>query len=270
MRAALLACLLAAVADATRPESLGVTARTRTPALAEPVLDLALADDERIVALSPAAVSLYRWASDGLGLEARLLLPGRALPVRTPGGLLSPIDDTGAFWALASPLPSATLYRIEGRRLTEISQADAMPWPGSPEGLRFRAGSNLLQARIASLGPGPYLTVEPGYAVDADARLRDAQAETTNDAPRVGPTLAALGSSLLAASRPDAPGASDEILLLARGGDGWAVAQAIPIEGAVRALAARPRQGQWRLVAAVEEASGATHLVILDLAAATP
>ena len=270
MRAALLACLLAADADATRGESLGVAARTRTPVLAEPVLDLALADDERIVALSPAAVSLYRWASDGLALEARLPLPGGALPVRTPGGLLSGIDETGAFWALASTSPGATLYRVEGRRLTEIAQADALPWPGSPEGLRFRAGTNLLQARIASLGPGPYLTVEPGYAVDADGRLRTAPLETSDGAPRVGPTLAALGPSLLAASRPDPPGVSDEILLLAEGEAGWAVQQALPVEGAVRALAARPRHGHWRLVAAVEEPGGSTHLIILDLAPEAP
>jgi hypothetical protein len=216
-------------------------------------------------------VSLYRWASDGLVLESRLPLPGSAQAVRTPGGLLSPIDETGAFWALASPLPSATLYRIEERRLTEVAQADALPWPGSPEGLRFRVGTNLLQARIASLGPGPYLTVEPGFAVDADGRLRDAQVETVeDDAPRVGPTLAALGASLLAASRPDPPGVSDEILLLARGVPGWVVQQTLPVEGAVRALAARVDKGRWRLVAAVEEPDGATYLAILDLAPAAP
>lgn len=270
MRAALLACLLAASASTSRPGSLGVSGRARTPALAEPVLDLALLDDDLILALSPEAVSLYRWGRDGLSLESRRPLPGNTVPVRTPGGLLTPLDESGAFWALSSRVPSAALYRIESRRLTEIASADALPWPGCPEGLRFRDGTNLVQGRVASLGPGPFLTLEPGFAVDADARLREAEVETGEDAARVGPTLAALGGSLLAASQPGPPGASDEILLLARTATGWTVEQALPVEGAVRALAARPRQGQWRLVAAVEEPERTTHLVILDLAPATP
>jgi hypothetical protein len=270
MRAALLACLLTASAATSRPETLGVSARARTPALSEAVLDLALPDDERIVAISPDAVSLFRWARDGLQLESRLLLPGSPAPVRTPGGVLTPPDESGAFWALTSRFPLATLYRIEGRGLAEVAQADAMPWPGCAEGLRFRAGTNVLQARVASLGPGPYLTVEPGFAVDADGRLLEAETETGENTPRVGPTLAALGRNRLAASRAVAPGAGDEILLLGRDAAGWTLEQALPVEGAVRALAARPFQERWRLVAAVEEPDRSTHLLVLELAPTAP
>jgi hypothetical protein len=238
--------------------------------LSEAVLDLALIDEERILALSPEAVSLYRWARDGLQLESRLLLPGVAVPVRTPGGLLTPPDEGGGFWALTSRLPLATLYRIEGRSLVEVAQADALPWPGCAEGLRFRDGTNVLQGRVASLGPGPYLTVEPGFGVAADGRLLEAETEAGENAPRVGPTLAALGRNWLAASQPAAPGARDAILLLHRDATGWRLEESLPVEGAVRALAARPLQERWRLVAAVEEAERSTHLLVLDLATTAP
>jgi hypothetical protein len=128
----------------------------------------------------------------------------------------------------------------------------------------------MLQGRVASLGPGPYLTVEPGFAVAADGRLLEAETEAGENAPRLGPTLASLGSNRLAASRVVAPGSGDEILLLERGATGWTLQRALPVEGAVRALAARPLQERWRLVAAVEEADRSTHLLVLDLAPTAP
>jgi hypothetical protein len=271
MSAALLAGLLAAGASIPRFQTLAVAMQARTPSLTEAVLDLALADDDRIVVLSPEAVSLYRWGGDGLVLASRRLLAGAA-PVRTPGGLLTPLDESGAFWALTSRATEATLYRIEGGQLQEVARADALPWAGCAEGLRFQPGTNLIQGRVASLGAGPFLTLEPGVAVDASGRLRAAEVETEEPGPRVGPTLAALGDSLLAASRADPPGSTDAILLLSRGDAGWEVRQTLPVEGAVRALAARPRSGRWRLVAALEEAEPerATHLVVLELAPQEP
>ena len=266
MRAVLFLCLAALGVSSAGGPAPDLVARARTPALGEPVLDLALLDDETILALSPEAVALYRWASDGLTLDSRRLLPGPRLVVRAPGGILTPPDDGGAFWALTSRVGPATLYRIEGRQLVEVSQADALPWPGCIEGLRFRPGTNLLEARIASLGMGPFLTLEPGFAVDQDARLRASAEGALQGSLRVGPTLAVLGDSLLAASTPEAPGSADAVLLFLRETDAWTIARSFPVEGAVRALAARMSRDRFRLVAAIEEPDGSTHLLILDLA----
>jgi hypothetical protein len=260
------AALLAVPAAAEPGGPLEVVARVRTPPLAEPVLDLAMADDETIVVLSAQAVALYRWGRDGLTLDSRQLLPGPASPVRAPGGILTPLDDSRAFWALTSGASAAALYRIEGRQLLANSEAGALPWSGSPEGLRFRPGTNLIEGRIASLGPGPFLALEPGVAVEIDGGLRVSGEASEEAALRVGSSLARLGEGLLAASSAEPPGSEDALLLIEATAQGWRVARTLPVEGAIRALAARPRDRTCRLVAAVEEPGRPSHLLILDLA----
>jgi hypothetical protein len=266
MRALLPAFLAALTAAGTPGEHLDVVGHARTPPLSEPALDLALADDNTIVVLSAQAVALYRWGRDGLTLDSRQLLPGPASPVRSPGGILTPLDESGAFWALTSTASSAALYRIEGHQLRLVSEASALPWAGSPEGLRYHPGTHWIEGRIASLGPGPFLAVEPGLAVERDATLRGSGQASEGGALRVGSSLASLGDGLLAASSADAPGSEDTLLLVETTGEGWHVARTFPVEGAIRALAARGAERTWRLVAAVEEAGGAFHLLILDLA----
>lgn len=260
---AFFAALLAADDASGSPD---VVARVRTPALGERVLDLALADDETIVVLSAEAVALYRWGRDGLTLDSRQLLPGPASRVRAPGGILTPIDESGAFWALTSSASAAALYRIEGRQLKPVSEADALPWSGSPEGLRFRPGTHLIEGRIASLGPGPFLAVEPGLAVERDARLRRSSEASETSPLRVGSSLARLGDGLVAASTAEPPGSEDALLLIEATAHGWQVARSLSVEGAIRALAARQQNHSCRLVAAVEEPGGPSHLLVLDLA----
>jgi hypothetical protein len=51
---------------------------------------------------------------------------------------------------------------------------------------------------------------------------------------------------------------------LAREG-GWRAIERLPVDGAVRALAARQRGDTARLVAAIDEAGGGTHLLLLEL-----
>jgi hypothetical protein len=269
MRGLLPALLVALSASGSAIEELEVVDR-RTAPLAEPVLDLALYDAETIVVLSSEAVALYRWARDGLTLDSRRLLPGPASAVRAPGGVLTPLDDSGAFWALTSRASAAALYRIEGRQLTQVSEADALPWLGSPEGLRFRPGTNQIEGRIASLGLGPFLAIEPGLAVDRDARLRSSPEASEAGALRVGAALARLSDGLIAGSSAEPPGGADDLLLIEATPEGWALAQSLPVEGAIRALAGRQRGSHWRLVAAVEEPAGATHLLAFDLARRVP
>jgi hypothetical protein len=129
----------------------------------------------------------------------------------------------------------------------------------------MRPGTNLIEGRIASLGMGPFLTLEPGFGVDRDANLRTSAEGPVQGSPRLGPTLAVLGP-LLAASTPEAPGSADAILLLAATPHGWTILRSLPVEGAVRALAGHSGRDRSRLVAAVETPDGGTHLLIFDLA----
>lgn len=264
MRVLLPAFAAALLAGGAGAGPLEVVSRVRTPAIPERVLDLTPAGDETVVVLSAEAVSLYRWSRDGLRLESRQLLPGPASPVRAPGGLLTPIDESGAFWALASGAPSAALYRVEGRQLNAVSEADALPWGGSPEGLRFRPGTNLVEGRIASLGIGPFLAVKPGIAVAHDARLRR-EGEEEGGPLRVGASIAALGNRLFAASKPQPPGREDALLLIEETPQGWSEVLSLPVDGAIRGLASREHGRLLRLWAGVEDPAGTSYLMVLDL-----
>lgn len=242
-----------------------VVSTTRTPPLGEAVLDLALFHEDRIVVLSPEAVALYRWAADGLALESRRPLAEPLATVRAPGGLLVAAERDEAFWVVTSRSPQATLFRREGARLVETSKAAALPWPGCPEGLRYRPGTNLIEGTIAGLAPGPFLAVRDEAAVSGDGRLLLQGAPGDPAAMRVGPALAALWGGCLAASSPNPPASTDSLIFLQRDGQGARVIESLPVEGAVRALASRVQGEAARLVAAVQETGGATYLLVLDL-----
>jgi hypothetical protein len=264
MRAFLPAFAAVFLAGGARAGTLEVVSRVRTPSVAERVLDLAVADDETVVALSAEAVCLYRWSRDGLRLESRQPLPGPAAPVRVPGGLLGPLDESGAFWALTSCASAAALFRIEGRQLKAVSEADALPWTGSPEGLRFRPGTNLVDGRIASLGIGPFLAVEPGVAIARDGRLRTSD-EDEDGALRAGAALASLGDGLFAVSAPQPPGSDDVLRLIERAPQGLSEVLSLPLDGAIRSLAFRPRGRALRVWAGIEGQGGESYFVVLDL-----
>ncbi len=243
-----------------------VVSAARTPPLDAAPLDLAFVDDERLVVLFAEAVALYRIEDTALAREHGEALPGPFAPVRSSGGLVAVAPREAALWVMTSRSPKAVLFALEGRRLVRRHEAGALPWPGCVGGLRFRPGTNLIEGNVAALGPGPFLdlaTGEADLAVMPDGRLHTASA-TEVDALRVGPTLAPLFGGLLAASSAEPPGRSDAVLLLAREG-GWRAIERLPVDGAVRALAARQRGDTARLVAAIDEAGGGTHLLLLEL-----
>jgi hypothetical protein len=78
-----------------------------------------------------------------------------------------------------------------------------------------------------------------------------------------------LSPDLLAAAGGDPPGPRDAVLLLDARDPSRPPLQTLPVDGAVRALGGRGTPARMRLVAAVEEDRG-THLVLIDLAPATP
>ncbi len=243
---------------------------SRTPPLEGPVVGLALIGDDRLLVLQPEALGLYRWEDSRLVRQAQRPLPGPFETVRMPGGLLL-VTEGEEVWALSSRSPRASLFAVEdgGRKLSERLVADALPWPGSPEGLRFRPGTNLLEGTLDGVGAGPFLAVtdaQVGVAVAPDGRLR----VSTPDGPRSsgvrsGPGLACLWKGILAAASAAPPGAADAILILERGEQDWGLADRLPMPGAVRALAASVHGETARLVAVLEEPGGETYLLVLDL-----
>lgn len=232
-----------------------------------PVLAVAPLPGDRWAVLTRAALAVYRSRSGALTKVAEHAFGG-AEPVRFPGGLLSAGDD--AIWVLESGRERARLLAIDDPGLPERGQADILPWPGCPRGLRFRAGTNLFEGALEGLGDGPFLALADGVAVDADARLLVG----TSGGPRptelrAGPALASLGDGLYVAASASPPGPSDTLLLLARDGDDLVLLSEVPVVGAVRALAGgrgpRPRD---LLVAA--EQDGRAALLPFDIRRAPP
>lgn len=244
--------------------SIEVAGSNRTPALAATILDLAFLGPDRFLVLSPEEVSLYRWTSEGLSLLARRPLPGPLAAVRTPGGILVTSAQEDSFWALTSRAAKAALIAVEGARLVERQQADAVPWPGAPLGLRYRPGTNLIEGDLPSLGPGPFLDLDSsqgGVAVTADGRLICPGCPDE----RVGIGVSGLWRGFLAASSPAPPGADDALLVFERTETGLDTRLRLPVEGAVRALTSRVDERSARLVAAIEPATGGSYLLTLDL-----
>jgi hypothetical protein len=248
---------------------------SRTPPLQGPVVGLALIGDDRLLVLEPEALALYRWEDSRLVRQAQRPLPGPFETVRMPGGLLL-VTEGGLVWAITSRSPRASLFAVEdgGRRLGERLVADALPWPGSPGGLRFRPGTNLLEGNLEGLGGGPFLAVteaRAGVAVAPDGRLRvSAPDGPRSSGLRSGPGLACLWSGILAAASAAPPGAADAIQILERGERDLGLADSLPVPGAVRALAASVHGETARLVAALEAPGGETYLLLLDLRRTTP
>jgi len=268
---AFLGAAVPALARAARDRPVEVVATARTPPLEGPVLDVAFFGDERLVLLGPDAVTLYRWNGSSLALESRHPLPGPMATVRQPGGLLRVAEHDGALWALTSRTPRATLFALEDGRLVERQQAEALPWPGCPNGVRYRPGTNLIEAAIAGLGAGPFLALDdsvPDVWVTGDGLVRG---EVEGDRVLAGTALAPLWPGAVAASSAQPPGDDDAILVLSTSGPGGPrLVDSLRVDGAVRALAAREHGPIVRLVAAVDERDGSARLLVLDLGRAEP
>jgi hypothetical protein len=244
-------------------------ASERTPPLGAPVLDLAFLPDDRLLVLFPDALALYRRDGSGLVREAKRPLPGPLDPVRAPGGVLVARDEDA--WALTSGSSRASLFAVERHGLEARLEAEALPWPGSESGVRFRAGTNLIEARLPGLGGGPFLRPSGSdLAVDPEGRLLVGTAEGPRDTGvRAGPALTSLWPGVLAAASPSPPGEPDAILILRRDGAEVKPQDSLPVSGSIRALAGRVYAGVARLAAAVEDEDG-VHLLFLDLRQARP
>jgi hypothetical protein len=230
-------------------------------ALEDRPLALAFTHDGRLLAVTPRQVELLR-LDGGAVIVAGLPLPGAERPVRAPAALVSQDAGSSAAWVLTNRTDRAGLYDCEGDALSLRAEASALPWPGSPSGVRFREGTDWLEGDVVGVGAGPFLTVLRGdrnLAVSPDGRLlgsgSDAPAEPSTR-PVVGPTLAMLQPGLLFASTPRPPGAEDALLVLEEGDGGYAEVRAIPVEGAICALAARPGRGGAMVVASVVTGEG--------------
>jgi hypothetical protein len=243
-----------------------VVATSRSAPIQGVVLALAWLADDRVLVVFEDEAALYRLEASALTLESRRALPRPLSPVRSPGAVA--IAEPAAAWTLTSAAAAAALVAIEGDRLALRSRAEAVPWRGSPAGLRFRSGTNLIEATAPGLGSGPFVALEPsGIAgVDADGELRVAgPAGPFLAGLRVGSALAALWDGMLAASSAIAPAAEDALFFVDVSEGGAVLAESIPVEGSIRALASRPSAEGARLIAAVEEAGGRSRLVLLDL-----
>lgn len=241
---------------------LDVVRQARTPTLSQPVLDLAFLDDARLVVLWPEELGLYRWEDAGLRLDSRLALRGTRQAVRSPGGLLAVAEGEASFWAMTSRIGRPTLFAVEGPRIVERGSADAVPWPESRTGLRFRAGTNLIEGAIEGLGDGPFLAVdadESALAVTAEGRLLG----LGDPDQRVGTSLAVPRQGVVLTSTALPPPEADALVAIERRPPHATLAR-LPVDGSVRALAARASGNRSRIVAAVEGAEG-THLLALEV-----
>lgn len=261
---------LSPLLDPPAPAGIRVLSTGRTPPLEGPVLDLAFFGDDRLVVLGTDSVALYRFEGAALAFESRRPLSGPLDTVRFPGGMLRVAEKDAAFWALTSRSPRALLFAVEDGRLVERQEAEALPWPGCPAGLRYRPGTNLVEGTVAGVADAPFLGLDdsaPGVAVTADGILRRGGAA----GPPAGPALGALWPGVVAASSAGPPGESDTILVVSTSGpEAPRVLDSFRVDGAVRALAGRADGKATRLVAAVEGPDHATGLVVMDLARPQP
>lgn len=267
----------AVLALAARPPTasageVDLVASSQSAPLAGRVLDLAFIGPERLLVLGEEDLSLYRWNEGALALAARRRFTGALEVVRHAGGLLRAVEPERSAWAATSRVAGALLFGVEEAGLVERQQAAALPWPGSASGLRFRPGTDLIEGTVPGLGAGPFLHVDEAGAVDREGRLVVAGAPSEL---RVGPTLAALWPRHAAASTPAPPGERDAVLILSLAPPAPRVIGQLPVDGAVRALAAHVSERTARVVAAVEapeahaggERMVETRLVVFDLAA---
>lgn len=266
---------VAALALAARPPAaaagqVDVLGSSQSAPLPGRVLDLAFMGADRILVLADDELALYRVGAGTLELTARRRFTGPLDPVRHAGGILRAVEGERSAWAATSRARGAVLFGVDDAALVERQRADAVPWPRSPGGLRFRPGTDLIEGSVEGLGSGPFLHLEEsGLAVDREGRLLGGSGP--NEELRFGPTLAALWPRHLAVSTAAAPGERDAVLVLSLAPPlaPRPIAE-LPVPGSVRALAARTAANRAWLVAAVE-AMGAlsgpqTSLVVFELA----
>jgi hypothetical protein len=248
-------------ARAPAASEVDVASLSWTPPLDGPVLELAWLRDDELAVLAPAALTLYRLAGSTLSPAARQAVAA-SLPARAPAGTLLPTGDD-SLWLLSNRGPGAVLFMREGGRLVRRSEAEALPWPGSRTGLRYRPGTNLLEGDIPGLGDGPFLKVLAGGAAGVRPDGRLLLPRGLDAGHPVGPSLAPLWPPLLAAASADPPGPTDRLLLV--DSDNGRTAEGLRVDGAIRAVATRVTGQAARVALGVAEPGGASRVVLVDL-----
>jgi hypothetical protein len=225
-----------------------------------PILALAALGDERIAALTPDAVSLYRLRPSPT-LEVREALRGPLLTTRRPAGLLLSAD-TETLWVFTNRTARADLLVVDGRKVVWRSEASAPP--GFPSGLVYRPGTTLLEGP----GIGPFLAWLPGripVVVEPDGGLLPFGGPPRGEL-RSGPALASFSERVLVASGAAPPAAQDTLIFVLRKNEGLEPLDTLTVPGAVRALAGGPRA----VFAALEGGGGAFELLVLEITVRTP
>lgn len=221
----------------------------------ERVLALAFVGEGRVLALAAGSVSLWRLEGGALRREARETWPVAVAPVRHGGGLIVGRPDERAAWLVSSYAEGARLVRVDGARLVLGDTADAAPWPGAPEGLRFRPGTNLIDGLATGDGAQLIVALDPvSRAVVREDGMLLVDAVPTG--MRVGSAIASPWPRTLVASAPDPPAVEDALLVLRYVGSGWQEALKIRVPGVVSALAARGGSGASDVVVALVSAAG--------------
>lgn len=258
------------------PDVLDLVARTRPPRgtvavvashvsapIGARVLDLAFVDDDRLVALLEDGVALFqREGAVLLRIDHRPLAV--SLAVRAPAGIVVAAVGESAFWVSTNMAESAILFTIDGGRLHETEHAAALPWPGSPQGARFRPGTNLIDVTVAGLGSGPHLragAADTPWAIAPDGRLGAGAGWSTT---RVGSAAALLWTDTWIASSAEAPGPGDALSVVSLRAGAPAVVATFPVPGSVTAIGARTR-GEHVYVAAAAVEGGLHRLILMEI-----
>jgi hypothetical protein len=256
------ALLLAASAATLAGTSLEVVSTHRGRGFELRPLAIEFLGGERFLALSADELALYALDSAGAAaLLSRAPLPGPFFAVRAPAGMLRVASADAACWAMTNGMHDALLYAVEGNRLLLRERAAALPWPGAPAGLRYLPGTNVLERgdeRLARVAEGGWAVMDDGTLLQADRA----------GGLRVGTALAPLWEPFALASAPLPPGQGDALLLLERGAAGAAIAETLPVDGSIRALAAQVAGRRARVVVAVEPSEAG--LLVLEFRAREP
>jgi hypothetical protein len=249
--------------------ALDVTAALASGPLDGPVVDLAFLADARVALLSPAALSVYRVESGALTLDARqpLLHP---LAVRSPAGTLVVSERERALWLATNTSAETLLLAWDGRRITERQRAGALPWPGAPEGVRYRPGTNQLEGPAQALGAAAFLALRGETAVATDGAVLVATKDgARRTGVRGGSALAPLWPGVIAVSGAAPPGAADALSVYDVSGSESLLLAVFPVEGTIRALGARTSGDRARILAAASDGRG-TRMLLLDVARRRP
>lgn len=232
--------------------------------LLAPATALAFAGPTRLVALGSDDVRLLDTATGAL--VHRLELPGRRQAARIAAGLVVAEPEARSAWLLSNRRSGAVLVEWTDERLQVGSEAPRVPWPGSPTGLRYAPGTNLVEGETLA-GEGPLLGLAAGapplFVRPNGELVLGGQPETTVTSRLVGPTLASLWPGWFLASTARPPDEPDALLLLS--GTKAEEEASWPAPGAIRCVAARVSEGTALVALVVELDAKRFRLVLLRL-----